>query len=47
MNAVEIEEAVSSLAERPFDGEEFDFLLAFGNKATTISTTSTAGSSNR
>ena len=38
MNAVEIEEAVSALAERPFDGEEFpfDFLRAFGNKATTI-----------
>ena len=38
MNAVEIEEAISALAERPFEGSEFPFafLLAFGNKATTI-----------
>ena len=38
MNAVEIEEAVSALAEAPFDAEEFpfQFLAAFGNKATTI-----------
>lgn len=38
MNAVEIEEAVSLLAEAPFDSEEFPFafLLAFGNKETTI-----------
>jgi len=38
MNAVEIEEAVSKLAEAPFDPEAFpfDFLEAFGNKATTI-----------
>ncbi len=38
MNAVEIEEAVSQLAEAPFDPEEFPFafLEAFGNKATTI-----------
>ena len=38
MNAVEIEEAISALAELPFDGSEFPFafLLAFGNKATTI-----------
>src|SRR3546814_12049196 len=38
MNAVEIEEAVSALAERPFDAEEFPFafLEAFGNKATTL-----------
>ncbi|MDE0377849.1 MAG: lactate dehydrogenase [Rhodospirillales bacterium] len=38
MNAVEIEEAVSALAERPYEGSEFPFafLLAFGNKATTI-----------
>jgi len=38
MNAVEIEEAVSALAERPFDAEEFPFafLAAFGNKDTTI-----------
>ncbi len=38
MNAVEIEEAVSKLAEQPFDTGEFPFafLEAFGNKATTI-----------
>ena len=38
MNPVEIEEAVSALAERPFDPEEFpfSFLEAFGNKETTI-----------
>lgn len=38
MNAVEIEEAVSKLAEQPFDAENFPFLFleAFGNKATTI-----------
>ncbi len=38
MNAVEIEEAVSALAEEPFDADEFPyaFLEAFGNKATTI-----------
>ena len=38
MNAVEIEEAVSALAEQPFDSAEFPFafLEAFGNKATTI-----------
>lgn len=38
MNAVEIEEAVSALAERPFEAGEFPFafLEAFGNKATTI-----------
>lgn len=38
MNAVEIEEAVSALAERPFDAAEFpfQFLEAFGNKETTI-----------
>ena len=38
MNAVEIEEAVSALAERPFEGGEFPFafLQAFGNKATTV-----------
>ena len=38
MNAVEIEEAISKLAEQPFDGDEFPyaFLEAFGNKATTI-----------
>ena len=38
MNAVEIEEAVSALAGRPFEGGEFpfSFLSAFGNKTTTI-----------
>lgn len=38
MNAVEIESAVSELALQPFDREEFpfSFLLAFGNKETTI-----------
>ncbi len=38
MNAVEIEEAVSELAEAPFDPEVFPFafLEAFGNKSTTI-----------
>ncbi len=48
MNAVEIEEAVSALAERPFDREEFpyQFLEAFGNKATTIKRLRT-GASNK
>lgn len=38
MNAVEIEEAVSRLAEAPFDAESFPFafLEAFGNKETTL-----------
>jgi hypothetical protein len=38
MNAVEIEEAISALAEQPFDAAEFPFgfLTAFGNKETTI-----------
>lgn len=38
MNAIEIEEAVSTLALAPFDKDEFPyaFLLAFGNKETTI-----------
>ena len=38
MNPVEIEEAVSQLALAPFDAGEFpfQFLTAFGNKATTI-----------
>lgn len=38
MNAVEIEEAVSNLAEQPFDAQAFPyaFLEAFGNKPTTI-----------
>jgi hypothetical protein len=38
MNAVEIEEAVSKLAEAPFDPQAFPyaFLEAFGNKETTL-----------
>lgn len=38
MNAVEIEEAISALAEEQFDAEAFPyaFLEAFGNKPTTI-----------
>lgn len=38
MNAVEIEEAISALAKQPFDPDEFPyaFLIAFGNKATTL-----------
>ncbi|MGB0372115.1 MAG: class I SAM-dependent DNA methyltransferase [Opitutales bacterium] len=38
MNAVEIEEAISLLAEQPFEADAFpySFLEAFGNKATTI-----------
>jgi len=38
MNAVEIEEAVSELALKPFEAEDFpfSFLEAFGNKSTTI-----------
>ncbi|MBO9879264.1 DNA methyltransferase [Xanthomonas sp. D-99] len=38
MNAVEIEEAMSALAEAPFEPAEFpyQFLTAFGNKDTTI-----------
>ncbi|MEW5424370.1 class I SAM-dependent DNA methyltransferase [Amorphus sp. 3PC139-8] len=38
MNAVEIEKAISDLAEQPFDAEEFPylFLQAFGNKETTL-----------
>jgi hypothetical protein len=47
LNAVEIEEAISLLAEQPFDAAEFPyaFLEAFGNKATTIKRLRT-GSSN-
>jgi hypothetical protein len=39
MNPVEIEEAVSALAQAPFDRAEFpfQFLAAFGNKETTLS----------
>ena len=38
MNAVEIEQAISDLAEQPFDTANFPyaFLEAFGNKETTI-----------
>lgn len=38
MNAVEIEQAITDLAEQPFEAAEFPyaFLEAFGNKATTI-----------
>lgn len=38
MNAVEIEQAISDLAEQPFDPAEFpyQFLAAFGNKDTTL-----------
>src|ERR1700688_3886568 len=38
MNAVEIEAALSDLALKPFDREEFPyaFLAAFGNKDTTL-----------
>ncbi len=48
MNAVEIEEAISALAERPFDSVEFpfSFLQAFGNKETTIKRLR-AGASNK
>ncbi|AJY49797.1 type IIL restriction-modification enzyme MmeI [Halomonas sp. KO116] len=39
MNAVEIESAISELAQQPFNPAEFPyaFLEAFGNKPTTIS----------
>ncbi len=48
MNAVEIEEAVSRLAEAPFDPDTFPFafLEAFGNKQTTIKRLE-SGSSNQ
>lgn len=38
MNAVEIEQAISELAEKTFDRQEFpfQFLEAFGNKETTL-----------
>ena len=38
MNAVEIEEAVTALAEAPFDAEAFPFAFppAFCNKETTL-----------
>jgi hypothetical protein len=48
MNPVEIEEAISALAEQEFDGPEFPFafLQAFGNKETTIKRLR-AGASNK
>ncbi|MGE4124521.1 MAG: class I SAM-dependent DNA methyltransferase [Pusillimonas sp.] len=48
MNAVEIEQAITELAEQPFDPAEFPyaFLEAFGNKATTIKRLR-AGASNK
>ncbi|QRZ15582.1 class I SAM-dependent DNA methyltransferase [Paracoccus methylovorus] len=48
MNAVEIEEAITALADQPYDAAEFPFafLLAFGNKDTTIKRLR-AGSSNK
>ena len=48
MNAVEIEQAITDLAERPFDPAEFPyaFLEAFGNKETTIKRLRT-GASNK
>lgn len=48
MNAVEIEEAISQLAEQPFDPVNFPYALleAFGNKETTIKRLR-AGASNK
>lgn len=48
MNAVEIEVAISDLAQQSFDAEEFpyEFLRAFGNKETTIKKLK-SGSSNK
>jgi hypothetical protein len=48
LNAVEIEEGISQLADRPFDPAEFaySFLEAFGNKETTIKRLR-AGASNK
>ncbi|MFC4623583.1 class I SAM-dependent DNA methyltransferase [Comamonas nitrativorans] len=48
MNAVEIEQAITDLAEQPFDRTEFPyaFLEAFGNKATTLKRLR-AGASNK
>lgn len=48
MNAVEIEQAITDLADQPFDPAEFpfSFLEAFGNKATTIKKLR-AGASNK
>ncbi len=46
MNAVEIEEAISQLADQPFDGANFPyaFLEAFGNKETTVKRLRVGGS---
>lgn len=48
MNAVEIEESISQLADQPFEAENFPyaFLEAFGNKETTIKRLRT-GASNK
>jgi len=48
MSPVEIEQAITDLAERPFDPAEFSYLFleAFGNKATTIKRLR-AGASNK
>jgi hypothetical protein len=48
LNAVEIEQAITDLAEQPFDREAFPFafLEAFGNKPTTIKKLR-AGASNK
>jgi len=48
LNAVEIEEAISQLAEQAFDPEEFPFafLEAFGNKSTTIKRLKSGSSNN-
>lgn len=48
MNAVEIEQAITDLAEQPFDRENFPyaFLEAFGNKETTLKRLRT-GASNK
>ncbi|WP_292999927.1 DNA methyltransferase [Nevskia sp.] len=48
MNAVEIEQAITDLADRPFESAEFPygFLEAFGNKETTIKRLR-AGASNK
>ena len=48
MNAVEIESAVSELAQQPFDAAEFPFafLSAFGNKETTLKRLRTGESNN-
>jgi len=48
LNAVEIEEAITHLAEQPFDAEAFPFafLEAFGNKPTTIKRLKSGSSNN-